>query len=247
MTAALAARWPDRVARVLAHDDIRAWLLTADAGDEVGKHGNALEIWLRALPLYAELQRGEVEHVGEHLASGVPDMRLATLPERFEAALRAELPLEPAEIDRFGRFAPRFETLCTELAAEHPVSSLQHDDLHLRSLYVDGPALRVLDWGDTSVAHPFASLVVTFRFLEDVNGLPPRDPWFARLRDAYLEPWGPGLAGIFDRAFRIGMVAQVIAWLRHRSAMAEADRPAFDSHFSETLRRVLARAVDPGS
>ena len=35
---------------------------------------------------------------------------------------------------------------------------------------------RVLDWGDASISHPFASLVVTFRFLEEVTGLPPGDP-----------------------------------------------------------------------
>ena len=35
------------------------------------------------------------------------------------------------------------------------------------------------------------------RFLEQVNGLPPSDPWFTRLRDAYLEPWGSGLTDTF--------------------------------------------------
>ena len=63
----------------------------------------------------------------------------------------------------------------------------------MANLYVQGERLRVLDWGDSSISHPFASLVVTFRFLEEFNNLRPGDPWFARLRDAYLEPWGRGL------------------------------------------------------
>jgi hypothetical protein len=247
LTAALATRWPDRVARVLAHDPERAWLLTADAGDEVGKHGNAPEIWLRALPRYAELQRGEIEHAAEHLERGVPDMRIKTLPARFEQLVSADLPIEPAELERFRRFAARFRGLCEELAAAHDVASIQHDDLHLRSLFVDGPHLRVLDWGDASIADPFASLVVTFRFLEDVNGLPPGDPWFVRLRDAYLEPWGRGLNDTFDLAMRVGMVAQMVAWQSHRAAMSAEYRAAFDVHFAEQLRRVLARAVEPGS
>ena len=246
LTAALATRWPDRVARVLAHDPGRAWMLTADAGDEVGKHGNDPAIWLRALPEYAELQRGEVGHVPEHLGRGVPDMRIAALPERFEQLVRADLPMEPAEMERFREFAPRFAALCDELAAAHDVVSIQHDDLHLRSLYVDGPHLRVLDWGDASIADPFASLVVTFRFLEDVNGLPPGDPWFDRLRDAYLEPWGSGLIDTFDLAMRVGMVAQMVAWQRHRAVMPDGYRAAFDVHFAEQLRRVLERAVEPG-
>ena len=82
--------------------------------------------------------------------------------------------------------------------------TIQHDDLHLANLYAQGERLRVLDWGDSSISHPFASLVVTFRFLEETNKLTPTDPWFARLREAYLEPWGPGLADAFALAIRVG-------------------------------------------
>ena len=231
---------------VLGHDPDRAWLLTADAGDEVGKHGNDPEIWLRALPQYAELQRGEVGHVAEHLAHGVPDMRASTLP----APLRAAADRRSATRARRGATAAPLRghaspTLSDELLAADPVVSVQHDDLHLRSLFVDGDALRVLDWGDTSIAHPFGSLVVTFRFLEAVNGLAPADPWFERLRDAYLEPWGTGRVETFELATRVGMVAQMIGWQRHRAVMPDEYRLGFDVHFAEMLRRVLARVVDP--
>jgi hypothetical protein len=62
-------------------------------------------------------------------------------------------------------------------------SSRRHDRNGARAAFGDGTSL-VLDWGDSSISHPFVSLVVTFRFLEEVNELPPGDPWFARLRDA---------------------------------------------------------------
>jgi hypothetical protein len=247
LTAVLAQRWPDRVARVLAHDEARAWLLTADAGDDVGKHGNDPEIWLRALPSYAELQRGEVQHVTDHLAHGVVDMRAPSLPASYDAFLAADLPLKPGECDRLRRFAGAFARLCDELAAADPTASIQHDDLHLRSLYLDGDALRVLDWGDAVIAHPFASLVVTFRFLERENGMPADDPWFDRLRDAYLEPWGHPNVELFNLAMRVGMVAQMIGWQQDRAVMSPDYRRAFDEHFSVTLRLVLARAVDPVS
>jgi hypothetical protein len=80
------------------------------------------------------------------------------------------------------------------------------------SLYVRGKQLRLLDWGDASISHPFASLVVMFRFLEEITKLPPDDPWFARLRDAYLEPWGRGLVGAFALAIRVGTFAHSIGW-----------------------------------
>jgi len=246
LTAELAARWPDRVVRVLAHDPDRAWLLTADAGQPVSTAGNPPEVWLRALPAYAELQVGEVEHVDDHLAGGVQDLRIAVLPARFDDLVRRkDLPLEPGEMDRLRWFRPRFTELCDRLAAEHPVQSIQHDDLHMRSLFDDGKALRILDWGDASIGHPFASLVTTFRFLEELNGLSSTDPWFERLRDAYLEPWGRGLAGIFQLATRVGMVAQLCAWLRHRDAMPVDAARAFDQQFAIVLRRALARVVEP--
>jgi hypothetical protein len=242
LTAALASRWPDRLPVVLAHDVERRWLLTADAGTAVRELGNDPEIWLRALPRYAELQLGEVAHAAGHLADGVPDLTVLGLPARYEALLASDLPLDDASRDRLRRFAPRFASLCDDLVSAVPVSSIQHDDLHLNSLFVRGEELRFLDWGDASVSHPFFSLVVTFWFLETHNGLEPGNPWFARLRDAYLEPWGGRqLSDTFERAFRVGLLTHPTTWLRHRVAMGPADRRDFDRHFAGLLRWVMAR------
>jgi hypothetical protein len=240
LSAALFARWPDRVAEVLGHDQERGWLLLADAGTPVGVVGNPPEAWLAALPLYAELQRGEAANARDHLAHGVPDLRMATLPARYEELLRRDLPLARDELGRLRGFAPRFAALCAELAAHQVPETVQHDDLHMANLYAQGERLRLLDWGDASISHPFASLVVTFRFLEERNRLPPGDPWFARLRDAYLEPWGGGLADAFALAIRVGAFAHAFAWARQRGYLPEAARPGFDRGFQVVLRRALA-------
>jgi Phosphotransferase enzyme family len=244
LTAALFARWPDRVAEVLAHDEEQAWLLLADAGTPIGAVGNPPEAWLVALPLYAELQRGEAAHAHDHLAHGVPDLRVATLPARYQELLRRDLPLGREELGRLRRFAPRFEQLCGQLAAHEVPETVQHDDLHMANVYATGERLRLLDWGDASVSHPFASLVVTFRFLEERNQLSPGDPWFARLRDAYLEPWGGGLAGAFALAIRVGAFAHTIAWARQRDYLPQAARPEFDKAFAIVLRRAVARTLE---
>jgi hypothetical protein len=243
LTSELSVRWRDRVAEVIAYDVERAWLLLSDSGTPVGAFGNAPDAWLAALPLYAELQRGEAEHTAAHLAHGVPDLTLATLPARYDAMLERDLPLERDEIDRLRVFAPRFADLCGELAARGIPATIQHDDLHMANVYADGDRLRILDWGDSSISHPFASLVVTFRFLEEVNGLAPGDPWFARLRDAYLEPWGHGLADTFELAIRVGAVAHTIAWLRQRDHLTAGERTDFDPWFAVVLRRALSRTV----
>ena len=240
LTAELFARWPDRVPEVLHYDEERAWLLLADAGTPIDDFGNPPEAWLAILPLYAELQRGEAAHAPEHLAHHVPDLRVATMPARYEDLLHHDLPLERDEIGRLERFAPRFSELCGELAACELPETIQHDDLHMKNVYARGEQLRLLDWGDASISHPFSSLVVTFRFLEEVNRLLPSDPWFARLRDAYLEPWGRGLAGTFTLALRVGSFAHTFAWARQRDALPEEARPHFDTGFAIVLRRAVA-------
>ena len=85
--------------------------------------------------------------------------------------------------------------------------------------------------------------MVTFRFLETRNQLAPGDPWFARLRDAYLEPWGGGLADAFALAIRVGTLAHTFAWARQRDYLPEAARPEFDRSFAVILRRAVARTL----
>jgi hypothetical protein len=241
LTAELFARWPDRVAEVLGYDEERRWLLLADAGTPVGTFGNPPEAWLAALPLYAELQRGEVAHAHDHLAHGLPDLRPATLPARFDELLQLDLPLEHDEVRQLQHYAARLAELCDELAAYDVPETIQHDDLHHGNLYAQGRSLRVLDWGDTSISHPFVSLVVTFRFLEERTKLAAGDPWFVRLRDAYLEPWGGDLVPAFTLAFHVGTFLRTIAYMRQRVVLSPEERRLFDADFSVVLRRALSR------
>jgi hypothetical protein len=240
LSAELFARWPDRVAQVLGHNEDRAWLLLADAGLAVGAFGNSPQSWMSALPLYAELQRGEAAYAEDHVRHGVPDLRLARLPERFEDLVRRRLPLTDDEITRMRGFTCQFTGLCEDLSRRGVPETVQHDDLHMANLYAHRDRLRILDWGDSSIAHPFASLVVTFRFLEERNRMSSEDPWFGRLRDAYLEPWGPGLRGTFTLAMRVGAIAHAVAWLRQRDALPKEAQPEFNKGFSIVLRRAIA-------
>ena len=234
------------MANVLAHDEVRSWLLTVDAGPPIEWSDDALARWLDVLPRYAELQIGEAEHAADHLGHGVPDLRLGSLGDRLGAMLAGDPPLERDEVRALRAFEPRFTELCAELARMQPVATVQHDDLHGRSVHDDGDHRRVMDWGDASIGQPFFSLVRLDLSLTETVGTATRDRWFPRLRDAYLEPWGRGVHQAFDLAHRLGLVAHTFTWFRHRSAMAPEARPSFDALFARVLRRVLATAADLG-
>jgi hypothetical protein len=220
LSAELFGRRPELVGEVLAYDEARGWLLLADAGERIGA---ASEPWLELLPRYAELQRGEARHAEEHLANGVPDLTLAALPLRYAELLERDLPVELRPIEEV-------ERLCAELAAADLPATIQHDDLHGNNVYERDGRFRLLDWGDSSVSHPFFSLVVTFRFAGESS----------KLKDAYLEPWGPGLDEVLELALRVGAVAHAVAWSRQRDFLSPAERRAFDVPFAEVLRGALS-------
>jgi hypothetical protein len=234
LVARLARVRPDLLPRVLGCDAARGWLLLADAGTQFDELGNPPELWLGLLPRYAELQRDA------DLPEAVPDRTLERWPELYEDLVRSEPPLEPGELERLRRFAPRFAEICIELGAFGLPAAIQHDDLHHKNAYVDGESLRIVDWGDASRSHPFVSLVVTFRFLEERTGLRPGDPWFAKLRDAYLEPWGDGLVEAFELAQRVGRFAHTFGWLSLLRLLPADQRPAYEVAFAALLRRALA-------
>jgi hypothetical protein len=240
LTAELSARWPDRVAQVLAHDEERAWLLLADAGTAIGVYGNPPEAWHAVLPRYAELQRGETAYADDHLAHGVPDRRLERLPELYADLVARDLPLDEDEQERYRAAAPRFAELVEELAAYGIGPTVQHDDLHMANVFSNDDELRVLDWGDACIAHPFFSLVVTFQFLVEVSNLPADDPWFPRLRAAYLEPWGRGLDDVLELALRVGAVAYTIAWARQYDHLPADEHEEFTGYWGYNLRLALA-------
>jgi hypothetical protein len=242
LTAELFARWPDRVPEVIAHDLSLFYLLLADAGTPMAALGNPPELWLSLLPRYAELQRAEAQYVDRHLQSGVPDLRVATWPNRYQELLSADLPVGQDEMRRLRRLAGPFERWCAELAGAGIPETIQHDDLHMNNVYVRDDASRILDWGDSCLSHPFASVVATFRFLEERNGLPSDDPWFQRLGDAYLEPWGSGLGETLALAIKVGAFAHAFAALRQRRALLAPARAHFDVDLAARLRRALTQA-----
>jgi hypothetical protein len=82
-----------------------------------------------------------------------------------------------------------------------------------------GDGYRFFDWGDASVAHPFAVLLIAMRIAAERYDLKPGDAGLARLRDAYLEPWTAygtraELAAQVEPAVQVAKVSRALSWQR---------------------------------
>jgi hypothetical protein len=248
--------YPGLAPEVLAHDEARAWSLTPDAGPvlrSVADPDALWEHWEGLLPRYAETQLALAAQRSRIFATGTPDRRPAQLRVEFRRLL-GELAARPIEeggltaeqVCALERLLPDYEHWCDELASSPIQDSLQHDDLHSNNVCWPGDAndlssVRIIDWGDASVAHPFGTMLSTLNTIAfhagaldgDRGGVD--DPRVLRIRDAYLEPFG-GFGGREELlrwvtlARTTGCVSRALSWERAaqdapRSVIAEHEFP----------------------
>jgi hypothetical protein len=227
LTARLAELQPRRVPELIDVDDERGWMLMRDGGTrlrELIETPADLHHWEKLLPACAQLQIEVAPCADEFLALGVPDERLSVLPDHLHTLLGARpAGLSSNEHERLSVRMPEIEAMCRELAAVGIPETIQHDDLHDGQVFFQDSRYLVFDWGDSCVSHPFHSLTVVLRAIAWKLDLEPGGPELQRLRDAYLEPFGDGLADAADLAYRTGTIARALAW--HR--MVAAREPQF--------------------
>ena len=237
---------PTHVLPPVAVDRQRGWLLLPDGGRTVRDLEGAatdLGLWERMLVEYAELQRVLAPHVEELLATGTPDGRPHRLPAIRAALLDDDdvlmighpdgLTEHQRDVLRAG--APAYAELCTELDSLGIPASLQHDDLHDNNVFLPptpGGPLRIFDWGDAVVGHPFGTLLVALRVVAHRAGLAYGARELLRLRDAYLEPWTAehGRAALENAcrlALRVGGVLRADCYRRALLEATPQGRAAF--------------------
>jgi hypothetical protein len=208
----LSRRVPGRVPPLLADDTDRGWMIMEDAGRrlrEVIAEERDLTRWDDIIEGAAEIARVMEPDVDELLAAGVPDLRLATLPDRY-AALVEQPDVEP----RFRDAVPRVREMAEELASYGVTETLQHDDLHDGQVFVRDGRQLILDWGDCVVSHPFFTMSVTLEGgvawgLDDVENSVDLDPFIDRYLRRY-DPERPELRQAVPLALRLGWVCRAV-------------------------------------
>jgi hypothetical protein len=228
LSAYLAQRQPDCALAVYGLDPERAWMLIQDGGPTLRSRALEpayLKLWAQALRRYAALQRDLAPEAGALLGLGLPDRRLSALPARLaqlldeELAPRAGAPhaLSRASLRRLQDLLPAFERACRRLADYGLPPSLHHDDLHDANIFVQAGQFRFADWGESCLAHPFFSLLVTLRSAAYQSGLEEEAEAMHGLREAYLEAWTayaplPALRQAAELASRLAMANRALTW-----------------------------------
>ncbi|MET7859369.1 phosphotransferase [Streptomyces sp. NPDC005318] len=218
---ALAGWVPEHVLQPLAVDADRGWSLLPDGGtafrDVLDNGPSDPRAWEEPLRQYAVMQRELIPYAEKLDMLGVPSARTAALPATFDRLVDTNTALEPAERAALRALRPRFVEWCTELSDSGIRDSLDHSDLHEGQLFArEAGRFTFFDWGDSTVAHPFTSLLVTARMARARYG----PEVLPRLRDAYLEPWtGEGHSAVELRravslACRLGAIGRACSWGR---------------------------------
>jgi hypothetical protein len=264
LTELLAHEAPDLVLAPLALDLELRWMLLPDGGPRLrdALAGTAdLGHWERILPAYAQLQRRLEGRESQLLAAGALDRRPQRMPALFDRVLDDGEWLMLGEPDgltddqlaRLRALSPRYAEACAELEAAAIGSSIQHDDLHDGNVLAGDGGYRVIDWGDSGVAHPFATLLVTLRSvgnafeLGDWTPFLPAAPELERLRDAYLEPWTDRLPRAeLERLVRVaswtGMLARALIWTLGMRHATDAELTEWHSAVPAWLTELLNNA-----
>jgi aminoglycoside phosphotransferase (APT) family kinase protein len=166
------------------------------------------------------------------------------LPGRYEqlltdiAALLLDRPngLSTEATRRLRQFSPQFRAMCEQLAGYGIPETLHHEDFHDANIFVRNDHYTFADWGESGVAHPFCTLLVTSRVIAWRLELEENAPELVRLRDIYLEPWTyyesrENLIAAFKLAYRVGMVCRALTWRRVTAGVGEP----FKSEYADAV------------
>ncbi|MEH3034362.1 MAG: phosphotransferase [Aeromicrobium erythreum] len=242
----LARLVPESVAAPVAVDVERGWILTDDKGPTLGDSRTpTLEDWCDVVRTTARMQRRLAAHEQAVLATGVPDCRPESVPERMDrvveqlGALPADHPSHLDEASRRALEARRPAVVdAAQALAESPVPvTFQHGDVHPWNTWLD---LRVLDFGDVQWGSALEVLQVPYGWIARESTL----PW-EPVRDAYVEEWSDlvdhrTLHALLEASVFTHAVNRTTTWI---DALRDA-APDELAQWGDGARRTLGRVLE---
>jgi hypothetical protein len=259
LTAYLAHFRPGLFPELLAVDMDRHWMLMRDAGRPIRhtiRGERTIEPWREVMPHYVNLQKDLVSRVDELLSLGVMDRRLSKLPALFEGLIADEASmlldseedsLTTEEYKRLKQSIPAFERMCRELADFGIPETIHHDDFHDANIFKRDGKLIFTDWGESAITHPFFTLVVMMRSVDNSFGVD-YSPEADLVREMYIGHWTSyasmdELRRIVKLAQRIGYVNRALTWKMVIEALSKRMRAEYAIAVPSYLKDFVIEAL----
>ena len=245
--AAIVRRLADRIGHlvpVLAGTDDRAgWMLMeplrgASDGDRAAGAVDA------AAPLWGQAQVAALDWLDELRAAGCPERGLAATLEAWHDVLASSPEmalLTDAERQELPTATGRAEALVREFWACGLPDTLSHGDLHPGNVAYDGRELRIFDWTDGCVTHPFLDGSHLARVLD----------WYGtaegeadRVMQAHAQPWREAFPDAdVDRALELAPLADLVFQTVTFAHIAVAAEDGSDD-FTGTVARLTSALLE---
>lgn len=233
----LAAAAPERLVPIVRLDASTRRVLSADAGPTLSVRRRNTGVpdddqteAIRLAGAIGALQSDVAATVGAATVMGVPRIDLRDPEREVESRLERAGALDAdhpffLSADERREIRARYPLL-RDLAARlgDVPDSLEHNDLHLGNAFDVGGTVRIGDFGDSVISHPFASMRVLLASAARM-GLP-----FEPLVEAYLDAWNGADAGgaadaraALDAATRLAAIQRFDLWI-HIGAVTPRDQ-----------------------
>lgn len=236
----VSAHHPDLLPVLIAEDDRRAWLLMEPlrgAGDADRVPGAARLLARR----WGQLQLSSLDFVDELVAAGSLVRGGAETAAAFRKVLDAspELRMLSSEdLDAVRGVQQEVEDAIAEFWACGLPDTLCHGDLHLGNVAYDGETLRVFDWTDACLTHPFLDGCHLAMFDAVFDSSPPDEA----LLQAFAEPWRSAHPDAkIDRALQLAPVVDLAFQADTFDRIVAATEPASAYELGGTVAWLLRR------
>ncbi|MFL6287607.1 MAG: phosphotransferase family protein, partial [Actinomycetes bacterium] len=171
VTRTLAQHSPTLLPQVFAIDADRGWMLMRDMrGTPLGEQPPAG--WGEGLVALQRLQQQWLGRTQELIDLGAEERSLATLTQWVErttddTSLMSRL--ASGQRRAWSRSVPAMIEACRQLDTGGPGPTLVHGDFHPWNVFTTEGGVRVFDWTDASVSHPFVDLVTYIGRSDDLK------------------------------------------------------------------------------
>lgn len=169
VTQLLATKFDAPVPNIIAQNQELHCFLMSDCGQPLRsllKHNFQVDLLKQALGIYTRIQFATANQVYIFLKLGVPDWRLAKLPDLYVQLILQQDFLQQDgmtadDIIRIQGSQHKVSELCEKLAIYNIPETLDHTDFHDNNIVLDSNTkkLSIIDWGETVITHPFFSVL----------------------------------------------------------------------------------------